>query len=135
MFKAVRQVVPDEVPITVKLRWAWDDTEAMTAAFHEVFNAIYDMGAAWATVHCRTVEQRYKVPVDGHSSLNFEPNIPIGCFLVPVTFGPLKTCLRCLTSRGDRGLGGPGLRGNPWIFRQCRQMMAGHSADEPTLSS
>ena len=60
VFKAVRQVVPDEVPITVKLRRAWDDTEAMTAAFHEVFEAIYDMGAAWATVHCRTVEQRYK---------------------------------------------------------------------------
>ena len=61
VFKAVREVVPDQVPITVKLRRAWDDTEAMTAAFHEVFDAIYDMGAAWATVHCRTVEQRYKV--------------------------------------------------------------------------
>ena len=59
--KAVREAAGDLVT-TVKLRRAFDDTPEMAANFERIFDAAYELGYAWATVHCRTVEQRYVGP-------------------------------------------------------------------------
>ena len=58
VLEAVREVAGD-VPVTVKLRRAWDDTEEMASSFERIFDAVYDLGCAWATVHCRTVQQQH----------------------------------------------------------------------------
>ena len=47
------------VPLTVKLRRAYDDTPEMARAFETVFEAAMELGYAGATVHCRTVQQKY----------------------------------------------------------------------------
>ncbi|MHC5004995.1 MAG: tRNA-dihydrouridine synthase, partial [Planctomycetota bacterium] len=62
VLEAVRAAVPAQVPTTVKLRRAYDDTDEMARCFEQVFDAAYERGYAWATVHCRTVEQRYIGP-------------------------------------------------------------------------
>src|SRR5690606_27116369 len=62
ILKAVREATPAAIPCTVKLRRAFDDTPEMAANFERIFNAAYELGYAWATVHCRTVKQKYVGP-------------------------------------------------------------------------
>ena len=60
VLKAVRAVVPAHIPCTVKLRRSWDDDPDMVRAFERIFDALYELGYAWATVHGRTVVQKYE---------------------------------------------------------------------------
>ena len=62
ILKAVRQEVGDEVPCTVKLRRGTDDSPEAEANFFKIFEATIDLGYAAATVHGRTVEQKYLGP-------------------------------------------------------------------------
>ena len=62
ILEAVMAEVGDAVPLTVKLRRAYDDTPAMRDAFDEVLAAAIRLGYAGATVHCRTVQQKYVGP-------------------------------------------------------------------------
>ncbi|MGK0392834.1 tRNA-dihydrouridine synthase [Alcanivorax borkumensis] len=55
---AVRQAVPSQVPVSVKMRLGnEDDARALDNA-----RAVVDAGAAWLTVHGRTKRQGYKPP-------------------------------------------------------------------------
>ena len=62
ILKAVREAVPESIPVTVKMRRAFDETDEMAEHFDRIFRAAYDIGYAWTTVHCRTVQQKYKGP-------------------------------------------------------------------------
>jgi tRNA-dihydrouridine synthase len=62
ILEAVKAAVPSGFPLTTKLRRAYDDTPAMADAFAQVFEAALDLGYAGATVHCRTVQQKYVGP-------------------------------------------------------------------------
>jgi len=59
---AVKAAVPAGFPLTTKLRRAYDDTPEMQDNFHQVFEAALGLGYAGATVHCRTVQQKYVGP-------------------------------------------------------------------------
>jgi tRNA-dihydrouridine synthase len=59
---AVRQAVPPHVPCTVKLRRGTDDSVQAERNFHRIFVAALELGYAGATVHGRTVEQKYLGP-------------------------------------------------------------------------
>jgi tRNA-dihydrouridine synthase len=67
ILEAVRNDVPGHIPCTVKLRRSYDDTPEMVANFYKIYDAAYAMGYAWATVHARTVEQKYVGPRAGTS--------------------------------------------------------------------
>src|SRR5262245_21087545 len=62
ILEAVREAVPAHVVCTVKLRRAFDDTPEMAANCDRILAAAFDIGYAWATVHARTVEQKYVGP-------------------------------------------------------------------------
>ncbi|MFW5682734.1 MAG: tRNA dihydrouridine synthase, partial [Phycisphaeraceae bacterium] len=59
---AVMQAVGGEVPVTCKLRRAFDDSAESAGNFYRVFEAAMELGLAGATVHSRTVEQKYHGP-------------------------------------------------------------------------
>ena len=59
---AVKAAVPAGFPLTTKLRRAYDDTPEMKENFERVFEAALGLGYAGATVHCRTVQQKYVGP-------------------------------------------------------------------------
>ena len=60
--KAVRQAVPDEIPVTVKMRLGYDDkTQAIENAI-----AIEEAGANCLAVHARTKTEGYKPPAHWH---------------------------------------------------------------------
>ena len=135
VLRAVREAVPAEVPCTVKMRRAFDDSEAHATNFERIFGAAYDMGYAWATVHCRTVQQKYLGPgrwsflrelVDRHPD-----KVILGSgdvWSAEDIFAMLDTCGVHAVSVAR------GCIGNPWIFRQALQMMAGEVPSPPTLA-
>lgn len=55
----VRERVPAEIPVTVKMRIGWDSGDGI----EEVAAAAEAGGAAWLTIHARTRAQLYKPPV------------------------------------------------------------------------
>src|SRR5262249_37989530 len=134
ILRAVRESVPREIPCTVKLRRAYDDTPEMATNFERIFNATYELGYAWATVHCRTVKQKYLGPgkwpfltdlVRRHSD--------------KIIFGSgdvwtVNDIFAMLDVTGVHAVSvARGCIGNPWIFRQARQLMAGEQPTAPTL--
>ncbi len=134
ILKAVRAAVPAEIPCSVKLRRAYDDTPDMARSFEQVFDGAFEAGYAWATVHARTVEQRYIGP----SRWTFLRDL---CARKPgaVVFGSgdvwdVRDIFRMIAYTGVAAVSvARGAIGNPWIFRQAREMMAGRPPSAPTL--
>ena len=134
ILRAVREVVPAHVPCTVKLRRAFDDTSEMAANFEEIFNAAYELGYAWTTVHCRTVKQKYQGP----GKWEFLSDL-VSRHSDKVIFGSgdvwtVDDIFAMLENTGVSAVAvARGCIGNPWIFRQARQLMAGERPALPTL--
>ena len=63
----VRNALPEQVPLTVKMRRRMDDSPQSRENFFTIFDGVYRLGAAAITVHGRTVRQRY----EGRSSWEF----------------------------------------------------------------
>lgn len=55
---SVRQAVPDDVPVSVKIRLGYNDTSLM----YEIGQAVKSANASWLTVHARTKVDGYKPP-------------------------------------------------------------------------
>ncbi|MFA6043491.1 MAG: tRNA-dihydrouridine synthase [Phycisphaerales bacterium] len=135
LLQAVRDALPADVPCTVKLRRAFDDTPEMAANFDRIIAAAFDMGYAWATVHARTVTQKYVGPSRWdllRSIVQRHPSRPI--------FGSgdvweASDIIRMIAYTGVSGVSvARGCIGNPWIFRQARDLLAGQPARLPTLA-
>jgi len=141
---AVKQAIGDDRPLTCKLRRGYDDTAEHTANFHKVFTAAIELGYAGATVHGRTVEQKYLGP----SRWSFLKNLvdEYGLRRNQLTIEDRQSEMAsggfCLGGSGDiwqardifRMLEETGIHlvsvargciGNPWIFKQARAYMAG----------
>lgn len=135
ILRAVRAAVPKDVPCTVKLRRAYDDTPEMARNFEVIFNACYELGYAWTTVHARTVEQKYIGP----SRWTFLKDL-CDRHRDKIVFGSgdvwsVLDIFRMMAYAGVTGVSvARGCIGNPWIFRQARLMIQGQNAPAPKLS-
>ena len=134
VLKAVRNIVPDHIPTTVKMRRAWDDTDDMADNFETIFNAAYDMGYAWVTVHCRTVEQKYLGPGRWSFLTELVQRHPEKIIFGSGDIWTVNDIFAMLELTGVKAVSvARGCIGNPWIFRQARQMMDGQQPTNPTL--
>ncbi|MBI1190195.1 MAG: hypothetical protein GC200_05870 [Tepidisphaera sp.] len=135
ILEAVREMLPASVPCTVKLRRAFDDTPEMAANFDRIIAAAFDMGYAWATVHARTVMQKYVGP----SRWDLLRDIVKRHTKRPI-FGSgdvweAADIIRMMAYTGCSGVSvARGCIGNPWIFRQARDLLAGRPALAPTIA-
>lgn len=124
---AVRQAVPAEIPCSVKLRRGTDDTPEALANFHRIFEAVIRLGYAAATVHGRTVEQKYKGPsrwsflADLVKAYGDTPGFTI------MGSGDIWTppdIFRMIRETGVKGVSvARGCIGNPWVFTQARAIL------------
>jgi tRNA-dihydrouridine synthase B len=122
----VRENVPPEKPVTVKMRRGLDDSPESRDKFFDIFDGAFARGVAAVTVHGRTVVQRYVGPsrweflrdVKRHAG----PRTVLGS-------GDLFTAQDCLDMIAETGVDGVtvarGAIGNPWIFSQARALAAG----------
>jgi len=137
ILKAVRQAVPGGVPCTVKLRRGTDDSPEAETNFYKIFEAAIGLGYAAATVHGRTVEQKYHGP----SRWSFLRGLVdryggVGGFSI-FGSGDIWEAGDIFAMIDQTGVGAVsvarGCIGNPWIFAQARALLRGdtHSASQP----
>lgn len=122
----VREAVPNQIPVTVKMRRGIDDTSESRDKFFEIFDGAYDRGVAAITVHGRTVTQRY----DGPSRWDFLRDLKAHAGeRVVLGSGDLFDAQACLDMIKYTGVDGVtvarGAIGNPWVFQQARALAAG----------
>jgi len=139
ILEAVREAVPADTPVTVKMRRSFDDTDEQRDNFFRVFDAAYDLGCAWVTVHGRTVEQKYVGPsrwdmlreiVERRHPGRVNERIVLGSGDV-WTAGDV---FRMIAYTGVQAVSiARGCIGNPWVFRQCRELLASGEPTAPTL--
>ena len=134
VIRAVRDAVPDSIPVTVKIRRAFDDTDEMAANFDRIFDGLYEIGCAWATVHCRTVTQKYKGPGRWSFLADLVKRFPDRPIFGSGDIWTVNDIFAMLEYTGVHAVSvARGCIGNPWIFRQARALMAGDPVMEPTV--
>lgn len=140
ILEAVREAVPAEIPVTVKMRRSFDDTEEMRNNFHRIFDAAYDIGCAWVTVHARTVQQKYVGPSRWDMLHEIVGRDHPGRVKDRLVFGSgdiwnAGDVFRMIAYTGVQAVAvARGCIGNPWIFRQCRDLLAGREPGAPTIA-
>ncbi len=135
ILRAVREAVPSQVPCTVKLRRAYDDTPEMAANFERIFDAAYELGYAWTTVHCRTVQQKYHGPGRWEFLRDLAARHRDRVIFGSGDVWTVEDIFAMLELTGVQGVSvARGCIGNPWIFRQARQLMAGETPSDPSVA-
>lgn len=135
ILEAVREAVPREIPCTVKLRRSYDDTPEMAANFERIFEAALSMGYAWATVHARTVEQKYIGPSRWTFLRDLVRRYPNAIVFGSGDIWEVGDIFRMIEYTGVVGVAvARGCIGNPWIFRQARELLAGRAPSAPTIA-
>jgi tRNA-dihydrouridine synthase len=137
ILRAVREAVPREVPCTVKLRRAYDDTPEMARNFERIFDAAYELGYAWATVHARTVEQKYVGPSRWTFLKDLVSRRPDRVIFGSGDIWEVGDIFRMIAYTGVHGVSvARGCIGNPWIFQQARRLIAGDPSwsQPPTIA-
>jgi tRNA-dihydrouridine synthase B len=139
IIKAVRDAVGDDAPLTIKLRRAYDETPEAEASFHQIFEAVIEHGFAAATVHGRTVQQKYdgpsKWPKLAALTQRYRDQIDRG-FLI-MGSGDIFSAQAIFDMIEQTGVAAVsvarGCIGDPWVFRAADQIMRGEPVVEPTI--
>ncbi len=135
ILEAVREAVPDGILVTVKMRRAYDETDEMRENFLRIFDAAYDMGCAWVTVHGRTVTQKYIGPSRWDPIRELVRRNPERVIFGSGDIWGVADIFRMLSYTGVAGVSvARGCIGNPWIFRQARDILAGREPAAPTIA-
>jgi len=135
ILRAVRDALPETIPLTVKMRRAFDETPEMKRAFLRLFDAAYDLGCAWVTVHGRTVEQKYVGPSRWDPIRELVERTPGRIVFGSGDIWDAEQIFRMIGYTGVAGVSvARGCIGNPWIFRQARDMLEGREPRPPTIA-
>ena len=135
ILKAVRDAVPSSIPVTVKMRRSFDDTEEMRQNFLYLFDAAYDLGCAWVVVHGRTVEQKYVGPSRWDPLKALVQRNPERIIMGSGDVWDVNQIFRMIAYTGLSGVSvARGCIGNPWIFRQARDLLEGREPRDPTIA-
>ncbi len=130
--RRTRDIVPPEIPVTVKMRRGLDDSAVSRDNFFTIFDGAFAAGVAGITVHGRTVEQRYVGP----SRWEFLTEVKRHAGeRVVLGSGDLFTAQDCVDMLRQTGVDGVtaarGAIGNPWIFQQTRALLRGEPLPAP----
>jgi tRNA-dihydrouridine synthase B len=135
LLEAVREAVPAHIPCTVKLRRSYDDTPEMAAAADQIIRGAFDIGYAWATIHARTVEQKYVGPSRWDLLREIVQRHPGRLIFGSGDIWEAGDVFRMLQYTGASAAAiARGCIGNPWIFRQARDLLAGREPQPPTIA-
>jgi tRNA-dihydrouridine synthase B len=125
---SVRRVV--SIPLTVKTRSGWNKS---LINILEVARVAEDAGADAITIHPRTARQGFSGKADWYliAKVRQAVTIPIignGDITRPEQVGEMKHLTGC-----NGVMIGRGAMGNPWIFKQAKQLALGDPVSGPSL--
>ena len=131
----MREALPAEIPVTVKMRRGFDDTPEMAENFERIFDAAYDMGCSFVTVHGRTVEQKYVGPSRWDLLREIVERRPGRIVFGSGDVWGESDVFRMIAYTGVTGASvARGCIGNPWVFRRCRDLLEGREPAVPTIA-
>ena len=130
--RRVRDAVPQETPVTVKMRRGLDDTQQSRDNFFRILEAAFELGVAAVTVHGRTVEQKYVGPSRLAFLKDVRQHFPNRTLLGSGDLFTAADCVRMLRDTGVDGVtAARGSIGNPWIFSQAAALLRGEPMPQP----
>ncbi|MBO5437954.1 MAG: tRNA-dihydrouridine synthase [Thermoguttaceae bacterium] len=134
--RSVRDTVPAEIPVSIKMRRGLDDSAESLEKFYEIFDGARALGISVFTVHPRTVLQRYVGTSDWKFLADLRKYAPDAVILGSGDLFSAEDCVRMMETTGVNGVTvARGAIGNPWIFRDLRELAAGRELPPlPTLS-
>ncbi len=130
---SVVQAVAGDAPVTVKMRRGSDDSPDAEARFWRILDGAIARGITAATVHPRTVQQKYVGP----SRWPFLTRVKrhVGAFPI-LGSGDLFSAFDVVAMLRETGVDGVtvarGCIGNPFVFGQVADLLAGRPALRPT---
>ena len=128
----VRDAVPANIPVTLKMRRGIDDSEESAERFWTIFDGAFERGVAAITVHGRTVQQKYVGPSNWEFLAAVKRHAGKRTVFGSGDLFSAAACLSMLERTGVDGLSiARGAIGNPWIFRQTLALLAGEPALPP----
>jgi tRNA-dihydrouridine synthase B len=126
ILQRVLEAVPSSIPVTVKMRRGLDDSEESREHFFRILEAAANMGIAAATIHGRTVEQKYVGPSRWDFLREVRRTFPRMTLLGSGDLFTAADCVRMLRETGMNGVtAARGAIGNPWIFGQAAALLRG----------
>jgi len=132
---SVVQSVQGDAPVTVKMRRGSDDSPEAEKRFWEILDGAMERGLAAATVHPRTVKQKYIGP----SRWEFLAKVKrhVGAFTL-LGSGDLFSAYDAIDMMKETGVDGVtiarGCIGNPFVFQQVRDLLDGKTPLRPTCA-
>ncbi len=128
----VREVVPPEIPVTVKMRRGIDDSIESRDRCLTILAGAFDLGVAAVTLHGRTVEQKYVGPSRWAFLKEAKANFPHRMLLGSGDLFTAEDCVRMLAETGVDGVSiARGAIGNPWIFANVATLLRGQPHPAP----
>ena len=132
IIRRTRDVVPDDIPVTVKMRRGIDDTAESRDHFFRILDGAFEIGVAGVTIHGRTVKQRYVGPSRWEFLKEVKDHVGDKVVLGSGDLFSAEDCLRMIAETGIDGVTvARGAIGNPWIFQQARELAAGRPLPPP----
>lgn len=130
----VIEAVGGRVPVSLKMRRGMDDSGAAEANFFAILDGAFERGIAAVTVHGRTVRQKYVGPSSWAFLARVKRHLGNKTMLGSGDLFDPWAIQRMLQETGVDGVTvARGCIGNPWIFQQTRDLLAGRTPRAPTL--
>lgn len=136
MVSAVLDAVQGDAPVSVKMRRGTDDSPESERRFWTILEGAIERGVAAATVHPRTVTQKYVGP--SRWPFLAEVRRRVGPDFTLLGSGDLFSPFDVLLMQQQTGVDGVtmarGCIGNPFVFGQVRDLLAGRTPVRPTCA-
>ena len=128
----VREAVPPEKPVTVKMRRGVDDSELSRDRFFRILDGAFERGVAAVTVHGRTVQQGYIGPSRWEFLREVKRHAGERVILGSGDLFTPEACVEMIRQTGVNGVSvARGAIGNPWIFAQAQALAEGEPLPPP----
>ncbi len=133
ILRAVVKAVPHK-PVTLKLRRAFREDGRTADEFWRIARGAFEAGASALSVHARSVERKYTGRADWTFLAGLKREFPGRTILGSGDVMKPADALRMIEETGVDGvLAARGAIGNPWFFRQARDLAAGLEPYHPPL--
>jgi len=121
-------------PVTIKLRHAFYESDNNRDAFWKIAHGAFDAGIEGICVHARSVEQKYRGRADWDFLSQVKREFADRTIIGSGDVHTAADALRMIDQTGVDGVAAArGAIGNPWIFRQARDIAEGRNPFQPDI--